>query len=139
MVSHRGGYQLVNESPAERRARGGGSSRLPEESRWERRLPPLQRARARPRSGRPRPPRVTFNTNPRRPPGCRGKAGRRATPLQPAETRRRQLPIEDRVLVASVRECLVPCHSICSSKNHRRSISIDVLYLILILIEVKLS
>ena len=33
-------------------------------------------------------------------PGCRGKAGRGATPLQPAETRRRQVPSEDRVLVA---------------------------------------
>ena len=33
-------------------------------------------------------------------PGCRGKAGRGATPLQPAETRRRQVPNEDRVLVA---------------------------------------
>ena len=54
-VSHHGG-QHVEESPAEGRARGGGSSRLPEESRWERRLPPLQRAGARPRSGRPRPP-----------------------------------------------------------------------------------
>ena len=32
--------------------------------------------------------------------GCRGKAGRGATPLQPAETRRRQVPSEDRVLVA---------------------------------------
>ena len=33
-------------------------------------------------------------------PGCRGKAGRRAIHLQPAETRRRQVPSEDRVLVA---------------------------------------
>ena len=33
-------------------------------------------------------------------PGCGGKAGREAIPLQPAETRRRQVPCEDRVLVA---------------------------------------
>ena len=33
-------------------------------------------------------------------PCCRGKEGRGATPLQPAETRRRQVPSEDRVLVA---------------------------------------
>ena len=32
-------------------------------------------------------------------PGCREKVGRGAT-LQPAETRRRQVPSEDRVLVA---------------------------------------
>ena len=33
-------------------------------------------------------------------PGCRGKTGRGATHLQPAETRRRQVHSEDRVLVA---------------------------------------
>ena len=80
-------------------------------------------------------------------PGCRGKAGREATPLQPAETRRSQLPSEDlrssrsvgspstsfrecvrrrnSTTFASVRVCLVPCHSMRSPKNHRRSISID--------------
>ena len=33
-------------------------------------------------------------------PGCRGKAGREATPLQPTENRRLQVPSEDRVIVA---------------------------------------
>ena len=80
-------------------------------------------------------------------PGCRGKAGREATPHQPGETRRSQVPSEDlhssrrggspttgfrecvrrrnSTTFASVRECLVPCHSMRSPKNHRRSISIN--------------
>ena len=72
----------------EGRARAGGSSRLPEETWWERRLPPLQRAGARPRSGRPWPPLPPVPPPPGELwirlhvawPGCWGKARRGATP-----------------------------------------------------------
>ena len=147
MVSHRRGGQLVNESPAEGRVRGGASSRLPEESRWERRLPPLQRAGARPRSGRPRPPgELSIRIHVARP----AVGEKREDELPPSSQQR---PVVVNCLVktecssrssgspttsvreclrrrssttfASVRECLVPCHSMRSPKNHRRSISID--------------
>ena len=87
--------QQVEESPAEG---GGSSSRLPEESWWERRLPPLYSEQELVPSTAPPTPgppgEISIRLHAARP-GCRGNARRGATPLQPAETRRRRKPSVD--------------------------------------------